>query len=183
MRHSQDEKARSRERIVGIAAARIRESGTDAPGVAEIMRAAGMTHGGFYKHFDSREDLVATAVEAAILDGNRRMSELTEAADDPLAAFVDWYVSTPHVANPDQGCAVAALSCDVSRSDSERLRTLYREQVERYIGVLEGFLGTRERATVALATLVGAVTVARALDAPALSEEILRDVRAALEAG
>lgn len=181
MRHSQAEKAKSRERIVEIASTRVREDGLEAPGVAEIMEAAGMTHGGFYKHFASRDDLIATAVEAAMREGSERTSEILAAADDPLAAFVDWYVSSQHVANPGAGCAVAALSCDVSRA-GERVRTAYARQVEHYLTALEQMVGTRERATVVLATLVGAVTVARALDKPALSEEILRDVRAALKA-
>jgi TetR/AcrR family transcriptional repressor of nem operon len=179
MRHSQAEKAKSKDRIVEIASVRVREAGLEAPGVAEIMEAAGMTHGGFYKHFASRDDLIAAAVEAALRAGNDRMSAIVAAADDPLAAFVDWYVSSEHVANPGTGCAVAALSCDVSRA-SERVRDAYARQVEHYLSTLEQLVGTRERATVALATLVGAVTVARAVDRPALADEILRDVRAAL---
>lgn len=179
MRHSQEEKAKSRERIVEIAARRMREEGLDKPGVAEIMRDVGMTHGGFYKHFQSRDDLVATAVESAMLDGNRKLREVITTADDPLSAFVDWYVSTGHVADPGDGCAVAALSCDTPRA-GERVRDAYQQQVERYLAALEQILGSRERATVALATVVGAVTVARAVNTPALSEEILKDVRTAL---
>ena len=72
MRHSQEDKAKSRERIVEVAAARIRESAEPTgPGVAEIMREAGMTHGGFYKHFDSRDELVAAALEQAMIEGER----------------------------------------------------------------------------------------------------------------
>jgi TetR/AcrR family transcriptional repressor of nem operon len=179
MRRSQEDKAKSRQRIVEVAATRVREAGTETPGVAEIMHGAGMTHGGFYKHFESRDDLVATAVEAAMHEGIGKISEVIAAAEDPLAAFVDWYVSDEHVADPGHGCVVAALTGDIARSD-ERLRGAYGEQVERYLAILEKLLGTRERATVALATMVGAVTVARAVDTPALSEEILRDVRAAL---
>lgn len=180
MRHSREEKARSRQRIVEVAAARIREAGTEAPGVAEIMRDAGMTHGGFYKHFASREELVTAALEQAVQESDRRVSEITTDATDPLAAFIDWYVSADHVAHPGEGCAVAALGADVGRG-SEALRAVYRAQVERYLAGLEQLLGSRERATVALATLVGAITVARALGEPVLSEEILRDVRAALK--
>jgi TetR/AcrR family transcriptional repressor of nem operon len=179
MRRSREDKAKSRERIVEVAAARIREAGTEAPGVAEIMHEAGMTHGGFYKHFESRDELIAAALEQALVDGDAYVDELTDAASDPLAAFVDWYVSAEHVANPAAGCAVAALGGDVGRG-SEPLHALYRAQVERYLGRLEQLLGSRERATVALATLVGAITVARGLGEPLLAEEILGDVRAAL---
>lgn len=180
MRRSRDDKAKSKERIVAVAAARIREHGTETPGVAEIMREAGMTHGGFYKHFGSRDALVAAALEQALLEGDQQVTDVTTGAADPLAAFVDWYVSAEHVADPGSGCAVAALGADVGRG-GEPLRAAYRAQVERYLGRLERLLGSRECATVALATLVGAITVARALGEPVLAEEILRDVRAALK--
>jgi TetR/AcrR family transcriptional repressor of nem operon len=180
MRRSREDKAKSRERIVEVAAARIREAGTAGPGVAEIMREAGMTHGGFYKHFESRDELVAAALGQALADGDAFVGVLTDGAADPLAAFVDWYVSAEHVANPAAGCAVAALGADVGRGD-EVQQALYRAQVERYLTRLELLLGSRERATVALATLVGAITVARGLGEPVLAEEILGDVRAALK--
>ena len=76
MRHSKEDKAASHERIVEVAAARIRESGTEQPGVAEIMRAAGLTHGGFYKHFGSRDELIAEAVERALADSEPRLVEI-----------------------------------------------------------------------------------------------------------
>ena len=92
MGHSRDDKARSHERIVQIAAARLRESGTAGPGVAELMKEAGLTHGGFYKHFDSRDDLVAEAVERALRDNDGFMTTLRAGAADAHAAlelFVD----------------------------------------------------------------------------------------------
>src|ERR1700752_5318770 len=95
MGHSKDDKAASHERIVAVAAARIRESGTEQPGVAEIMRAAGLTHGGFYKTFGSRDDLIAEAVEHALTESEPRFADIAD-ADDPLAAFADAYVSTAH---------------------------------------------------------------------------------------
>jgi TetR/AcrR family transcriptional repressor of nem operon len=184
--HSREDKLASHERIVGVAAARIRESGTEAPGVAEIMKAAGLTHGGFYKHFDSRDDLLAEAVDLALADGERELEALTADADDPLAALVDWYVSADHRDNPATGCAVVALGCDVPRAE-ERVRAAYTGQVKRYLANLEGLLGgdeadARRRATVALSTLVGAVLVARAVDDEDLSEELLRNVREAVKA-
>ena len=110
MGHSREEKARSHERIVEIAAARLRESGTGGPGVAELMKEAGLTHGGFYKHFGSRDDLVAEAVERALRENEDFVTTLTAGAADSRAAldlFVDWYSSrsapTPRV--PINGCA------------------------------------------------------------------------------
>jgi TetR/AcrR family transcriptional regulator, transcriptional repressor for nem operon len=183
MRQSREEKARTHERIVEIASQRIREAGIEGPAVAEIMQAAGLTHGGFYKHFGSRDDLVAEAADRAFADGERSFHEVTAGAPDPLAAFVDWYVSADHRDDPAAGCPVVALGDDVRRCD-DRVRAAYRRQVERYLAELERLLGggedARRRATVALSTLVGSIMLARAVDHEELSDEILRDVRAAL---
>src|SRR3954469_21021759 len=127
MRQSREEKARTHDRIVEVAARRIREEGIEGPGVAEIMKAAGLTHGGFYKHFASRDDLVAEAADRAFAAGNDAMESLTEGGEDPLAAFVDWYTSADHRDNPGDGCAVVALGSDVPRADA-RVRVAYREQ-------------------------------------------------------
>ena len=180
MRQSRAEKAKTHERIVEVASERIRTQGLDGPGVAEIMQAAGLTHGGFYKHFESRDDLVAEATESALAASDRRVHELTDDAEDPLAAFADWYLSAKHREDPGAGCAVPTLGDDVRRGD-ERLRAAYRQQVERYIEHFERFLGggadARRRAILAVSALVGAVVVARAVDDDALSDEILSAVR------
>jgi TetR/AcrR family transcriptional repressor of nem operon len=179
MGHSRDDKARSHERIVEIAAARMRESGTTGPGVAELMKAAGLTHGGFYKHFDSRDDLVAEAVERALHDNDGFVATLTATAPDARVAlerFVDWYTSAEHRDTPGAGCAVVALGADAPRAD-ERVRSAYTSQVEQYLVHLEELLGDRKRAVTALSTLVGAVLVARAVGAGELSDEILASAR------
>jgi TetR/AcrR family transcriptional repressor of nem operon len=185
MGHSQEEKAKNHQRIVDIAARRIRESGTDGPGVAEIMSEAGLTHGGFYKHFDSRDDLVAEAVDAAMEQGIETFREATADAEDPLAAFVDWYLSADHREDPGSGCPVVALGADATRAD-DRVRAAYRRQVERYIADMEGLLGgdedTRRRAIAAVSSMVGALLISRAVDDEKLSDEILREVRATVEA-
>jgi TetR/AcrR family transcriptional regulator, transcriptional repressor for nem operon len=187
-RHSQEEKARSHERIVDIAAARIREAGTAAPSVTEIMQAAGLTHGGFYKHFESRDDLIAEAVDRTFADSQQATAAVIDGADDPLAAFVDWYVSAEHRDNPGSGCGVVALGGEVARADP-RVRAAYTDQVKRYLAQLEELLSgddgeadpvIRRQARVTLSTLIGAVLVARAVDDPALSDAIIADVRAAL---
>lgn len=187
MGHSQEEKAKNHQRIVEIAARRIRESGTDGPGVAEIMSEAGLTHGGFYKHFGSRDDLVAEAVDAAIEQGRANLARRVEGAEDPLAAFVDGYLSTAHRDDPGTGCTVVALGADAARSD-DRVRAAYRAQVEHYIADMEALLGdpgdeeTRRRAIAAVTSMVGAMLISRAVDDEALSDEILREVRATVEA-
>jgi TetR/AcrR family transcriptional regulator, transcriptional repressor for nem operon len=184
MGHSQKEKAANHRRIVEIAARRIRESGTDGPGVAEIMSEAGLTHGGFYKHFDSRDDLVAEAFDAAVEQGAEGFREVTAEAADPLAAFVDWYLSADHREDPGSGCPVVALGADAARS-GERVRAAYRGQVERYIADVEALLpageDTRRRAIAAVSAMVGALLISRAVDDQGLSDEILREVRATVE--
>jgi TetR/AcrR family transcriptional regulator, transcriptional repressor for nem operon len=180
MGSSQTDKLDSHERIVAIAAASIRENGTAGPSVAETMKAAGLTHGGFYKHFSSRDDLVAEALGRAFDEGLAAISSITEGAEDPLEAFVDWYVSETHRDNPATGCAVVALGADVSRGEG-RLRASYGRQVEFYLASLEGLLGggidAGRRARVALSTMVGALILARAIDDETLSSGILGAAR------
>jgi TetR/AcrR family transcriptional repressor of nem operon len=185
MGHSQTEKTRNHDRIVEVAARRIREAGTEAPGVAEMMASAGLTHGGFYKHFGSRDELIAEAAERTYAESERAAQQVIDGADDPLAAFVDWYLSSEHRDNPGSGCSIVALGNDVARA-SDEVRSAYTDQVRRYLVHLDELLGTDEArrpstdATAALSTLVGAVLVARAVDDPELSARILRDARAAL---
>lgn len=182
MRGSKEEKAASHNRIVEIAAARIRESGTDQPGVAEIMRAAGLTHGGFYKHFESRDELIAEAVERALTDSESRLRDATNGAADPLAAFAESYLSTAHRDDPASGCGVVALGTDIPRVGGPA-QDAYRSQVDRYLAHLQSLLGdeededTRRKAMVTLSAMIGALMIARALGPTTVSDEILRDVR------
>ena len=168
MGHSQDAKAATHERIVRTTAARIRESGTEQPGVAEIMRAAGLTHGGFYKHFASRTDLIAEAVDHALTENEPTIERIIAEADDPLAAFADWYVSEAHRDDPASGCGVVALGADVQRAGGSE-QEAYRKQVERYLGHLQMMIGEDEPENRGgrrdLSAMVGAVMIARALGA------------------
>lgn len=184
LRGSKEDKAASHERIVSVAAARIREAGVDQPSVSEIMRAAGLTHGGFYKHFGSRDDLIREAVEQAMADTWSRLPAAdARDIDDPLAAFADAYLSTAHRDSPGSGCGVVALGAEVSRGDSA-LRDAYRAQIERYLAYLESLLGdegdARSKAAVVLSAMVGSVLIARALGPTNPSDEILAEVREAV---
>lgn len=185
MGHSKDDKAESHERIVSVAAARIRESGTESPGVAEIMRAAGLTHGGFYKHFADREELIYEAIEHALHENETNAAQIVADADDPLAAFAEWYVSAAHRDNPAEGCGVAALCTDVPRLGGPAQES-YRAQVERYLARLQKLLASddpdvRSRANVTLSAMVGAVMIARGLGPTDRSDEVLRDVLEAVQ--
>src|SRR5258706_5322417 len=131
---SKADKQKSRERIVRTAAARFRERGVDGIGVADLMKEAGLTHGGFYGHFGSREELVAEAVECALRDGGRALSAIAEAEGSPaavLGALVDAYLSLAHRDGLATSCAVATMANDVARS-SPRARKADTKQVNQY---------------------------------------------------
>jgi TetR/AcrR family transcriptional repressor of nem operon len=176
---SQADKASSHQRIVEIAATRMRERGIDGISVADIMNEAGLTHGGFYRHFASREDLVVEAVTVALAEGSARSRGVT--GDDGRArrAVIDGYLSTTHRDHPETGCAVAGLGEDVARA-SDATREAYTDQVQRYIDLLVS-LDARSsaedtrRAVLTLSALVGALSMARAVKDPVLSERILRE--------
>jgi TetR/AcrR family transcriptional repressor of nem operon len=181
-RSNRETAALRREQVVLAAARRIREQGLGGVSVPALMAEAGLTHGGFYKHFDSRDDLVAEAVEEAVAQSRDGFVAVTEGAEDPLATFVDWYLSPGHRDDPGSGCAVVALGADAARAD-ERVRATYTGQVERYISQMEGLLGgedeeVRRRAIAAVSEMVGALLIARAVDDEELSEEILAAARA-----
>ena len=188
---SQADKAASHERIVNIAAARMRRDGVNGVGVAELMQEAGLTHGGFYRHFSSRDDLVAEAVESALAQGSERaMSAAARGGTQAFTAIVDGYLSVVHRDRPESGCAVAGLAEDVSRTD-DRARAAYGRQVEKYLDVLAGLTPSadpaadpaagRRQAYLVLSALVGAVAMARAVGDGDLSEEILAETAAALK--
>ena len=130
MGHSRANKRQHHEQIVGVAASRFREDGIDRVGVADLMHDAGLTHGGFYRHFESRDELVAEAVERALHDGGQAMAAVAESPTDPLAAVIDAYLSTTHRDNLASSCAVTTLAADVARSNP-RARAAYTEPGRR----------------------------------------------------
>jgi TetR/AcrR family transcriptional regulator, transcriptional repressor for nem operon len=179
---SRADKAASHERIVKAAAARIRRDGVEGVGVADLMREAGLTHGGFYRHFDSRDELVAEAVEAALAHGSRRAEAAAQlGGPEALAMAIDAYLSPLHRDKPETGCAVAALPTDIARS-SQRARAAYTAQVRRYLDLYAELTpgDDPDDPPLFLAALVGAIALARAVDDPSLSDEILERVARAL---
>ena len=182
MGSSRADKAASHERIVKAAAARIRRDGVEGVGVADLMREAGLTHGGFYRHFDSRDELVAEAVEAALAHGSRRAEAAAQlGGPEALAMAIDAYLSPLHRDKPETGCAVAALPTDIARS-SQRARAAYTAQVRRYLDLYAELTpgDDPDDPPLFLAALVGAIALARAVDDPSLSDEILERVARAL---
>jgi TetR/AcrR family transcriptional repressor of nem operon len=179
---SQADKATSHARIVKTASRRMRRDGIDSVSVADLMREAGLTHGGFYRHFDSRDDLVAEAIDAALAQGSQRIHAAAKlGGPEAFAAIIDGYLSRLHRDKPETGCAVAALPTDIVRTDP-RARAAYSRQVRSYIDLLTELTPGRDRdeAHLILAALVGALALARAVDDRGLSDEILDSAARAL---
>jgi TetR/AcrR family transcriptional repressor of nem operon len=184
---SQAAKAQSHDRILDIAAARIRRSGIDSLTVAALMKEAGLTHGGFYRHFDSREQLVAEAAQRALTQGSAWTIASGElGGQQGYTKLVDGYLSAWHRDHPESGCGVAGIAADAARDDGPA-QAAYTRQVKECLAVLAGLTGNPDRqaaereAVLSLSALVGAISIARALDDPDLSEQILADVAAALK--
>jgi TetR/AcrR family transcriptional repressor of nem operon len=178
MGHSRAEKAESHDRIVRVAAERFREQGVDGIGLADLMREAGLTHGGFYRHFASRDELVVAAIERALGQGSRAVEAVAKIKGAPLAAVVDGYLSAAHRDALATSCAVTTLAADVARSN-DRARSAYTRQVGIYLELLTKLIAgnkqrRRRKAIAALSTLVGALSIARAVNDEKLSQEILK---------
>ncbi|HYA66395.1 MAG TPA: TetR/AcrR family transcriptional regulator [Burkholderiaceae bacterium] len=187
MGHSRVEKAKSHERIVKVAAAGFREAGVNGLGVADLMKRAGLTHGGFYRHFASRDELVAEAVERALKEGGEAMNTIANSKTATIGALIDAYLSPVHRDLLATSCAVTTLASDVARCNN-RARSAYTAQVKRYLELFGNLLpgqarkGKRSSALLALSTLVGAVLMARAVNDQKLSREILKSAAEELKA-
>ena len=189
MRYSKDHKRETHERIVRKASVKLRERGAHGIGVADLMKEAGLTHGGFYAHFPSREALVVEAFAYAMDRSAARWERIAEEmpADKRFAAIIDSYLSSAHRDNPGTGCAVPALAAEIAREGS-KTRKVFAEKLERMIDRLAGQLpgrsrkAAREQALASLATMVGAVILGRA-GGGEFSDEILAASRKALLGG
>src|SRR5258705_12658622 len=179
MRVSRAQAARSRERILDAAARRFRERGLDGIGVADLMKDAGFTHGGFYAHFESKEDLMAQACARALDGSLERWQRLFEAdPDDALRAIVERYLSPKHLSNPGAGCTLAALGSDLARH-GPGVRGVVTARLKGLMDILARAMPGRARAArrrkalAAYASLVGALVLARAVGDAAFAREIL----------
>src|SRR5437016_5223891 len=182
MGHSRAEKAKTHKRIVSIASKKFREEGLAGVGIAELMKEAGLTVGGFYKHFDSRDDLVAEAVSSAFGGWKRRVDAAASGGPSvSLAKLLDDYLNEAHRDNPGTGCAFCALAPEIARSD-KRTRALTSEQARNDIQLIATLLPgkdkrtARSQAILTFSALVGAMSLARAVSDEALSREILKTV-------
>jgi TetR/AcrR family transcriptional repressor of nem operon len=182
MGYSKAQKTRTHKRIVSIASKRFREKGLAGFGIAELMKEAGLTVGGFYKHFDSRDDLVAEAVNSAFGGWQRRVDAAKSGGPSvSLGKLIDEYLNETHRDNPGSGCAFSALAPEIARGDN-RTRSLTSEQVRSDIQLIATLLlgrdnrTARSRAILVFSALVGAMSLARAVSDEALSREILETV-------
>jgi TetR/AcrR family transcriptional regulator, transcriptional repressor for nem operon len=179
-------KEQTRERILRAAARAIRKYGYEGVGVAEVMKDAGLTHGGFYAHFASRDALLAAAAEQAGLESAEALSRALAKAKpgDELMSIVDTYLADNHVTAAEQGlgCAIAAAGSEVPRQCPEVRRAVSR-RIKELIGLVErefpdwGKNRAHDKAMATVATLVGALLLARAVDDAQLSKAIRKSAR------
>ena len=177
MRVSREKAAENRVRIVEIASRLFREGGFEGVGLDAIMNAAGLTHGGFYGHFGSKDELAAEAVARALERSVEKQSRYANLSDLVLE-----YLSERHCADRANGCAIAALGADMARQRDAVRRGLtahVRAQLDHFSRLLRNGPAAkrRKRAITTLAGMVGALTLARGVDDPALSKEILAAAR------
>jgi TetR/AcrR family transcriptional regulator, transcriptional repressor for nem operon len=181
MKVSREQVQQHRARILAAAARLFRERGFDRVSVAEVMKAAGLTHGGFYGHFNSKETLIKEALGIENLPLWRRDLENAAAAE-----YADWYLSTRHRDNRDSGCAIAGLGSEAARAHSDvraSLTTRVRRRIDRLSAASPGTTPAQRRraAIAAFSAMVGAVVLARVVDDHELSEEILGATRKSIK--
>jgi TetR/AcrR family transcriptional regulator, transcriptional repressor for nem operon len=179
--HSAAEKATNHERIVTIASRRFRERGLQNASISEVMAEAGLTHGGFYKHFASRDALIIEAIQRSFLTGKARLEELMNATDATgLEAFLQVYLSLEHQSDIANGCPVAALGAEASRSPvaRETFAVGFQRYADWVAAMLDGpHKSRRARAAAIICSIAGAIAVARSLDDPALARDMLTATR------
>lgn len=187
MRYSKDHKTETRDRILQVASRRFRKEGIDAVGVASLMSSAGLTHGGFYAHFASKEDLVDQACEKAFETTVEKLRAVLAGTPpgSKLARLTSAYLSPQHRDHPEDGCVAAAVSAEIGRHATATRQAFGRRlaaMVDLVAEALQADGGNPQAATGIVATLVGAMTLARAVDDLSQSESLLQQARAAVMA-
>jgi TetR/AcrR family transcriptional repressor of nem operon len=180
MRYDEGHRRRIHSRIVENASYGLRQNGAEGLSVVDLMKLAGLTHGGFYNHFDSRAALVGEAIAFAMDQMTARWKKLADgkANGDRFEALIADYVSPRHRDDPKQGCALPTLAADVARS-SQSERRAFASKLEKMIDVFAELLPNeapqqaRQIATGAIATMVGSIVLSRAVGAGKLSDGIL----------
>jgi TetR/AcrR family transcriptional regulator, transcriptional repressor for nem operon len=187
MRYSRDHKLETHARIVKRASVRLREKGAHGIGVADLMKDAGLTHGGFYAHFDSREALVIEAFAHAMDRSSERWRKLAEQTppDQRMAAIVESYLTPAHRDDPGHGCAIPTLAAEIAR-ESSKTRKAFAAKLEQMIDTLAAQIpdisrkAARKQAMAVIATMIGTLVMARVAGNGDVSEEILNAGREAV---
>ncbi|WP_201836304.1 TetR/AcrR family transcriptional regulator [Microvirga zambiensis] len=181
MRYEKGHKDATRKRIVEIASKQLRREGVGASGVAALMASAGLTHGGFYAHFSSKDALIQEALAEAIEQVSAWIGTVAATSDDKLEGVIRAYLSTHHRDNPENGCVAAALTPEIGRH-SPAVRQLFTQSIEKHIDILASLLpasatpeARRSVATAIISGTIGMMQLARAVDDEELSERILND--------
>jgi TetR/AcrR family transcriptional repressor of nem operon len=180
MRYSREHKLETHARIVKKASVRLREKGAHGIGVADLMKDAGLTHGGFYAHFDSRDALVIEAFTYAMDRGTERWRKLAESTppDQRLKAIVEAYLTPEHRDDPGHGCAIPTLGAEIAR-ESPRTRKAFAARLEQMIDVLaaqnpdQPRKDARKQAMATIATMMGTLVLARIAGSGEFSDEIM----------
>jgi TetR/AcrR family transcriptional repressor of nem operon len=187
MRYSREHKQETHARIVRKASVRLREKGAHGVGVADLMKEAGLTHGGFYAHFDSRDALVIEAFGYAMdrsIEHWRKLAEDTP-PEKRLSAIVESYLTPSHRDDPGHGCAITSLGAEVAR-ESPRTRRAFAAKVEQLIDLMADQIANvprktaRKQAAGMLATMMGSLVLARIAGSGEFSDEILQAGREAV---
>jgi|SRR6185312_5750202 TetR/AcrR family transcriptional regulator, transcriptional repressor for nem operon len=184
MRYEPEHKTRTRDRIVRNAARKLRAEGLSGPGVAGVMKASGLTVGGFYKHFRSKDELLAEAIARGFAESNERIfSSLQNVPpEERWKEMIRLYLSEEHCDDPSSGCPVAALAPEMARAKlgiRKRISGLIKERKDRWMDFMPGRTAAeRERNFfIILSAMAGAVSIARILTEPADKERVLASVR------
>ena len=181
MGHSKAEKAHSRERILAAAATQIREAGFDGVSIGALMKSVNLTHGGFYGHFESRDALIAVALEQALADGERASAVHTGARGAAtVKSIVNSYLSPAHRDHPSTGCAIPSLAGEVSRAAPE-VRSIMVEQLDRSFETMAEALGSDDDgdqfAVSAWSMMIGAMMISRMQRDKTRADQILAMAR------
>lgn len=186
MKVSKQKMAEHREQIIAVATKRFREKGFDGIGVVDLMKEAGLTHGGFYGHFSSKEELIALASQRALRETAERWKKvIEEAPGSPVEALAKYYLSERHQSHPETGCIFAALGSELARQPRSVKERVMQEQlaiIDLLARVVPGKTAAarRKQAIIVLSGLVGAMVLARSMPDASLCKEILTTMSSAI---
>jgi TetR/AcrR family transcriptional regulator, transcriptional repressor for nem operon len=179
MRVSRIQAAENRQTVIDVASRLFRERGFDGIGLKDLMKAAGLTQGAFYKQFASKEDLAVEASRRALEGASRRWSDAAaKNPDDPLGAVIAFYLSGDHREEKMDGCPIVALGADAARQGSD-VKAAFEAGIKTHLEVLGRFIAeaggeaSSGKAMAILSTMVGAVTLSRVVNDPDLAQALL----------